>query len=242
MTTVVTGGSGNLARVLKGTRPEYKFLSRNDLDVTDRDAVLRVFDKERPAMCIHLAAITNVAACETDHEMAYSINTIGCRNVADACIEHRTYVVYTSTDYVFDGDKGMYKEDDPPNPINYYGLTKLLGEFEIRRVPKHLIIRGTMKQDTGWKHPKVPNDIYQSLLHYSQYSWILLQLIEKNITGLIHVGNKRYNLYEYAALRRADVEPIKRSDIKTVRLPGDCSLDVSKLSSILDLEMMPKPA
>ncbi|MBN2230610.1 MAG: NAD(P)-dependent oxidoreductase [Candidatus Thorarchaeota archaeon] len=241
MTTIVSGGSGNLAKVLKESHPEYLYLSRKEMDVTDRETVMSVFDREHPTMCIHLAANTDVAGCETNHDLAYSTNSIGCRNIADACIKYDTYVIYTSTDYVFDGEKGLYKEEDPPSPINYYGLTKLLGEFEIRHVPRHLIIRGTMKQDTGWRHPRVPDDIFQSLLHYSQYSWILFQLIKLNQTGIIHVGYDRYNLYEYAKSRRQDVEAIKRSDIKSVRLPGDCSLDITKLKSILNLELMPKP-
>ena len=242
MTTIVTGGSGNLAEVLKKTHPEFRYLSKKEMDVTDRNQVLSIFENEKPSMCLHLAACTDVAACETNHELAYTVNTIGCRNIADACIKHDTYVIYSSTDYVFDGDKGLYIEEDPPNPINYYGLTKLLGEFEIRRVPRHLIIRGTMKQDVGWKHPRVPNDIHQSILLYSQYSWILSELIKKGLTGLIHVGDKRYNLYDYAKLRRPDVEPIKRSDIKSVALPPDCSLNTTKLRSILNLEFMPKPS
>jgi dTDP-4-dehydrorhamnose reductase len=236
MTTIVTGGTGGLGSVLKRLHPEFECLSHQELDVTNPVSVNDTFDKFEPEVCIHLAAETDVAGCEQDHPNAYRINTLGCRHVADACIEHSTRAIYTSTDYVFDGTTGMYKEEDPPNPINYYGLTKLLGEFEIRRVPNHLILRGTMKQDVGWKHPRVPDDMFQSILLYTQYAKILSKLIDLRTDGVIHVGDKRYSLFQFAKSRRPDVEPMKRADITTVKLPGDCSLDVSKLKSIMNVK------
>jgi dTDP-4-dehydrorhamnose reductase len=236
LTTIVTGGAGNLARVLREMFPDFVYFSRSEMDVTKADNVARSFSKYKPTTCIHLAANTDVAGCEKDHQMAYAVNTLGCRHVADACLQNSTYLVYSSTDYVFDGEQGLYSEEDPPNPINYYGLSKLLGEFEVRRVPKHLIVRGTMKQDESWKHPKVPDDMYQSLLLYSQFAKILASLIQHQVTGLVNVGYERYNLFEFAKRRRPDIEPIKRADITSVRLPRDCSLDVTKLRSIIDLD------
>ncbi|MHA1247406.1 MAG: SDR family oxidoreductase [Candidatus Thorarchaeota archaeon] len=236
LSTIVTGGKGNLASYLRELKPDYVYLGRDVLDVTDVQSVKKVFEMHEPSVCIHLAANTDVAFCESNHEDAYQTNVVGTANIVDACIEHSTYLVFTSTDYVFDGLKGMYKEEDPPNPINYYGLTKLLAEYEVRRHQDHLIIRGTMKQTEGWKHPRVPNDMFQSLLFYDEYARIMLALVDRHATGIIHIGKERYNVYEVARKRNPRVLPIKRSDITSVALPQDCSLDVSKMKSIIDLE------
>lgn len=236
MNVIVTGGEGNLAKYIRELRPGFIYLGHSDLDVTDTDEVKSIFSEYNPDICIHLAANTDVAYCEREHKVAFQVNTLGTRNIAKACNEHETYLVYTSTDYVFDGEEGLYNESDPPNPVNYYGLTKLLGEYEAKCVSDYLIVRGTMKQTEGWKHPKVPDDMYESILFYDEFARILLRLVDLSESGIIHLGKKRYNLYQVAKSRRSDVSPIKVDDIKSVRLPKDCSLDVSKLKSIVNLE------
>ncbi|RLI83251.1 MAG: hypothetical protein DRP01_09205 [Archaeoglobales archaeon] len=83
---------------------------------------------KNPEVIIHCAAYTDVDGCEVNKEYAWRINVEGTRAIAKVCQVRRIFMIYISTDYVSDGEKGLYEEDDVPSPINYYGLTKLIGK------------------------------------------------------------------------------------------------------------------
>src|SRR4030067_2060031 len=111
-------------------------------DITDADAVRHLFQELKPDMVVHTASETNVDRCETERERAWRINVVGTRNIAEASLETNSKLVCISTDYVFDGERGLYSEEDPPNPIDFYGLTKLEGERQaIRRCKNVAILR-----------------------------------------------------------------------------------------------------
>jgi dTDP-4-dehydrorhamnose reductase len=131
MKVVLTGASGMLGHDLqiafKDT--EVAGFSSASLDVTKLDAVVERIRNAGPDIVIHAAAFTNVDRCESEPEKAYLVNGIGTRNVAMACEEAGCPVVYISSDYVFNGRKASpYNEWDDPNPVNTYGLSKLMGE------------------------------------------------------------------------------------------------------------------
>ncbi len=115
----------------------------DDFDIVDPDAVKGAITSVSPDVIIHLAAFTNVEACETECQSAFNTNAIGTLNVAKAAREAGSLLVYVSTDYVFDGKKtSPYIETDTPNPINFYGITKLYGEEYVKSLcVKHLILR-----------------------------------------------------------------------------------------------------
>lgn len=102
------------------------------LDITDAEAVRRLFARVRPDAVIHTAAFTAVDACETEREVCWRVNVDGTANVADACRQVGARLVHVSTEYVFDGEDGPYTEDDAPHPISRYGLTKLESEKAVR--------------------------------------------------------------------------------------------------------------
>ena len=137
---LVTGADGQVGRALRSHLPEARYMGHEQLDVRDRNAVdsaLRDTD-----VVVHLAAMTNVDGCETDPELARSINDVGTRNIAVSAAEHGVRIVYLSTDYVFDGTKtGEYIESDDPAPVNVYGSTKLAGERHVAAQPDNLIVR-----------------------------------------------------------------------------------------------------
>jgi dTDP-4-dehydrorhamnose reductase len=112
------------------------------MDVTDRKQVTKVVEELQPDTIVNTAAITNVDSCETDREAAWRVNVNGVENIVHAAKLTGAHVVQLSTDYVFDGKGGPYAEDDRPNPISYYGRTKLASENLLRTsgVP-HTIVR-----------------------------------------------------------------------------------------------------
>jgi dTDP-4-dehydrorhamnose reductase len=142
----VTGAGGGLGRAFleRGVGDhEVHTFTRGDLDVRDLDAVLAAIPGVRPDLVFHLAAMTSVDGCESDRRRAAETNVLGSFNVAAAAREAGAIMVATSTDYVFDGEKREpYDERDRPNPLSFYGLTKLAGERAVEAVaPDALIIR-----------------------------------------------------------------------------------------------------
>ncbi len=98
------------------------------LDKTDRSATLTLVNELKPDVVIDTAALHNVDYCETHHDEAWKVNVQGTKNVAEACEKVGAKMVFVSTDYVFDGKKGFYGEEDTPAPLHYYAETKLEGE------------------------------------------------------------------------------------------------------------------
>jgi dTDP-4-dehydrorhamnose reductase len=155
MRVLVTGADGQLGRdlldALAGRVPaggrrcsllapegplsglDYEVLATDigTMRVDDRDAVQHVFRAFRPDLVLHGGALTAVEACETDVELAYAVNAIGTRHVAEAATALGAHLLYVSTDYVFDGTSARpYREWDAPNPMSVYGASKLAGERE----------------------------------------------------------------------------------------------------------------
>lgn len=131
MKICLTGAGGMLGHAIKKvfSGAEVIGLTHDLLDITKMDETIREIRIIRPDFLIHAAALTNVDLCESEPEKAYLVNGVGTRNVVMACEEIKRPVLYVSTDYVFDGIKGSpYNEWDGPNPVNIYGLSKLMGE------------------------------------------------------------------------------------------------------------------
>ena len=136
---LVTGAGGMLGRdlvtALRGRGEEVAGLARDDLDVTDQDAVHSTLRDGRPAVVVNCAAWTAVDAAESAEDDALLVNGRGAENVAAACAAVGARLVHVSTDYVFGGDAGRpYAEDDPPAPGTAYGRTKLAGEQAVRKL------------------------------------------------------------------------------------------------------------
>jgi dTDP-4-dehydrorhamnose reductase len=144
---LVTGAAGMLGsdvvRAAEFVNHEVVALARSDLDVTDRQAVVRTMLQERPAAVVNCAAYTDVDGAEDDLDGAMDVNAEAAANVAVAAAEIGARVLYPSTDYVFDGYKdGPYVESDEPRPQSVYAQSKLAGEHETTEAnPRHYIVR-----------------------------------------------------------------------------------------------------
>jgi len=98
------------------------------MDKCNRTETFDIIRKVKPDVVIDTAALHNVDYCETHPEEAWKVNVEGTKNIVDACKEINAKIIFVSTDYVFDGKKGFYNEEDSPNPLNYYAKTKLEAE------------------------------------------------------------------------------------------------------------------
>jgi dTDP-4-dehydrorhamnose reductase len=158
MKVLVAGAGGMLGRdfVIAATNAGHDVvgLERARLDVTDAESVKRQVDRERPDMVVNCAAWTDVDGAETAEEQAFSVNGSGAGNVAAAARDVGAAVLYVSTDYVFDGEKGSpYVESDQPAPLSAYARTKLAGEEATAAANKrHFIVRSSGLYGVGGKN------------------------------------------------------------------------------------------
>jgi dTDP-4-dehydrorhamnose reductase len=226
------------------------------LDITSKRDVTELFNKTKPDAVIHSAAFTNVDRGETEKETAYKVNVEGSRNVALASEKIKAKLVYISTDYVFDGKKGLYKETDPTSPLNYYGLTKLKGEEEVNSICTNYVIARTSvlygkgrKNFATWildelrkeKKVKIVKDQIVSPTLNTDLAIQLLTLIEEDKKGIFHTaGGERINRYDFAQklaevfhLNQELIQPVTSEELNwTAKRPSDSSLDTTKISRI----------
>ncbi|HVL82453.1 MAG TPA: dTDP-4-dehydrorhamnose reductase [Actinomycetota bacterium] len=158
MKVLVTGAGGLLGRetvaAFGRAGHDATGVGRDEMDVSDREQVLRVVSEHAPALVVHPAALTEVDVCEREPDRAFAVNAEGSRHVAEAAREVGADLVLVSTDYVFDGSKGApYVEGDTPNPLQVYGRSKLAGEEAVRTVwDRHWVVRSAWIYGPGGKN------------------------------------------------------------------------------------------
>lgn len=147
MKVVVIGGNGQLGhdvtRAFSEEGHSVTSLTHQDVEVSSLESVRESLNELKPEMVVNTSAFHHVEKCEAEPALAFAINAIGPRNLAQITKEAGATLLHISTDYVFDGRKNSpYVEEDAPCPLNVYGNTKLSGEFFVRCTnPRHFIVR-----------------------------------------------------------------------------------------------------
>ena len=160
---VIFGANGMLGHALQLVYPNAYFFGHRDIEITDEDAVMKMVKQELPTVVINAAAYTDVDGCEDNYALAYAVNGDAPGYIASACSIVGAILVHYSTDYIFDGTKPEYYEDDSPNPINIYGESKLLGEISIRKnMEDYRIIR------TSWLYGSHGKNFVDTILSLSR--------------------------------------------------------------------------
>ncbi len=151
---VVAGAGGLLGRTLVELLGDRALgFTHASLDVANARAVDEAIASASPHVVVNCAAMTNVDACESEPDLAWAINAAGPGHLAAAAAVVGAEIVHVSTDYVFDGKKGMYTEGDETNPLQVYGRAKLAGEDLVRTSnPKHYIVRSAWIYGDGGKN------------------------------------------------------------------------------------------
>lgn len=201
----------------------------SELEISDAQNVQRVLEGFQPNVVLHMAAYTDVGKAELERERCWAINVGGTRNIAQASASVGARLVHISTDYVFDGERGMYKEADTPNPSNFYSLSKTVAEEAARAAPKSLIVRTSFK-DALWKYPLAFADQYTGADYTDVIATeleLLLVHLETIQDRVLHVVTERKSILELAQRRNPNVQPGSRLSSK-VHIPPDVSLDNSR--------------
>lgn len=235
---IILGSTGRLGKHLSKEFPGALKPTHEDLDITSYKSVLSYVKRNKPDTVFHGAAWVDVRGCEMDHEKAWKVNVEGAMNVVKAIMEvsRDCYFIYPSTACVFRGDRGGYTEDDTPNPINFYGLTKLIGEYIANRLPNSLILRTDFVDRAKWRYEGAFVDRYSTSVFADTLARGIRKLIEERKMGLIHLaGKRRISHYDLAKITTPDVKPIKLSSMD-IPLPRDQSLKSLRGGAILELE------
>jgi len=169
----------------------------------------------------HAAAFTDVKGAESDPSDAWDINVLGTLNVLKACKLLEKKLIYISTDYVFDGEKGNYNADDPINPLSKYAKTKASGELLVRTYDNSLIIR-TSFYGHNFPYDAAFTDQWTSKSYVDIIAPKVLDKIMENSFGIAHVGSDRKTVYDIACERKKNVKAISRSDVG-ISVPYDTS-------------------
>lgn len=115
-----------------------------EMDFTDSESTVAIVLQFLPDIIVHAGAISKPDDCELNQSMAWHINTGGTQYLLRAAAGPKSFFVYISTDFVFDGERGMYTEEDQPAPVNYYGQTKLEAELAVKNYPHEWAIIRTV--------------------------------------------------------------------------------------------------
>jgi len=271
---LLTGGSGLLGSkiaeiaVRKGydiysgyNKHESRFGVPVKLNVCDKAALNKAFKEVKPEVVIHAAALTNVDKCEEDKTLAWKVNVDGTKNICELSKKHKAFLIYVSTDYVFSGEKGLYKETDETSPINYYGVTKLEGEKTIKNIPdewciaRPSVIYGStpaagkvnfalwVLEKLKKEEPiRVITDQYVSPTLNTNLADMILEVAERRLTGTYHLaGATPINRYRFAQLLAEKfeldknlIEPARSEEMKwKAKRPKNTSLNVEKATRTL---------
>lgn len=266
MRLIILGAGGFLGTKLNRILSEkydvfpYYYEKEPKLDITDKAGLIEGFRKIRPDMVINAAGLTNVDLCETNKELAEKINVGGTKNIVEACNEVNATLLHFSTGFVFDGKKGNYSENDKPNPVNYYGLTKFKAEEIIKNRSKdYLILRvevlygyngdNSERSFIKWlydslkenKKVNVVTDLLTTPTLTDDIAFAVNKIINKKVRGIFHVaGSQKMSRYDMAikltkefSFNTSLINPVNSEELNLpAKRPLDTSLSTLKLNKL----------
>ena len=261
-TAWITGAGGLIGNYLVQTAPTFapqwriRALTRDQLDLLDFAAVRREFQKDRPQLVVHCAAVSSIAGTEADPKRARRVNIEVTKLLAEWAAGDQ--FVFFSTDLVFDGSKGNYAEADAHNPLHLYGETKAAAEQIVLKNPRHLVVRTSINGgisragNRGFneqlrlalqagKPMKLFTDEYRSPIPAIETARAVWDLANQNRAGLFHVAGaerlSRWQMGQLLVQRWPEIKtPIEAGSAKDFPGPHrapDASLDICKAQKVL---------
>ena len=275
MKKILITGSGLLANSLSNKFPnsECFFTYRKNqlsiknsifLDITNKNELEKNILTINPDIIIHTAAITDLDWSEKNESSTFSVNAYATEHIQELAERVNAKMVFISTDSVFDGKYGNYKEEDEVNPINIYSKSKVLAENSIKHYKKSLIIRGTFfglknsKKESFFSYLlnelknnkiiKIPKDKISNGMFVDDFSRIIAEMCKKDMNGIFHLGTKdsknnvefakhlakMYNFNE-ELIKECFFDDVFRERKLIAKRPLNTVLDVEKISKEIEL-------
>jgi dTDP-4-dehydrorhamnose reductase len=262
----ITGANGLIGNYLVRTTPKFAphwrvlGLTRDQLDLLDFAAVRREFQKDKPQLVIHCAAISTIAEAQSNPALARRVNVEVTKCLAELAAEAQ--FVFFSTDLVFDGRKGNYLETDTTHPIHIYSETKLAAEEIVLKNPRHLVARTSLNAGVSRAGNRGFNEQLRLVLQAGQGMTLFTdefrcpipavetaravwELARKNCAGIFHVAGaeklSRWQIGQLLVERRPElagkIRPGSARDFPGPPRALDTSLNISRVQKILSVPL-----
>jgi dTDP-4-dehydrorhamnose reductase len=222
--------------------PNEKYYS---LDICVQTAIEDLFDKYKPTHVIHTAAITNVDACELDPDLCYLVNVQATQFLVEASLKHKAHFQLLSTDFIFDGLKGNYNEEDIPNPLSHYASSKvnaeqvlLNSEYQNWSIVRTIIVYGignnlSRTNIVCWakdalskgQEMRIIDDQFRAPTWADDLAWACVRICKLNKTGIFHIsGPETMSIFEIvqrvARYFSLPTNTLVRTDSSTLNQPA----------------------
>ena len=230
---VFTGGTGRFAKVFRKIPIKEKvfFPKKKELNIENLNSIKKYLKKVKPEYLIHTAALSRPMDIH-EKNITKSINTniIGTANIVKACQKENIKLIYFSTNYVYPGKKGNYKETDPILPINKYAISKFGGECSVQMYENSLILRISMTEKP-FIHKKAFSDVEMNFMFHESLAKNLLKLIDKK--GIINVGGKKQLVINFAKKYNKKIKRILAKEIYGKSFPLKPSMNVNLYKKLI---------
>ncbi len=277
---LITGSNGLLGKALCGAlKDKFKVFGLGSsgksraryikCDIVRRNKLVTEFLRLKPDIIVHTAAMSDVDYCEMNPRKAGAVNSLGTKNIAYAAKKSGAFLIYISTDYVFNGRKKRpYREIDRVFPINIYGKTKLEGEEFVKRIlDRYLIIRTSWIFGPGRdnfvtkiiqaankvKNMKIVADKFGSPTYSCDLASAIRDIISLNsglsaMSSVVHISNSGYcsrfafakKIFKYTGASDVKIVPIKASEFSwSAERPAYSVLDNSKFKNMIGYKLRP---
>ncbi len=230
---VVTGGEGRFASILKKEKVRYNiaYPNKRELDILSIESINKFLKKNHPKYLIHLAGLSRPMDIHNkDISKSIDLNIIGTSNIVKVCSDLKIKLIFFSTNFVYSGQKGNYKESDSVLPFNNYGWSKLGAECAVQMYNNSLILRVCMTE-YPFIHKKAFYDVKNNFLFHKDVSRIIFKILDKK--GVINIGGKTLRIYEFAKKNNPSVKKLYAKKILGKKYPLNQDMNISKLKKIL---------
>ena len=195
---IVTGGDSRFANELKKIKSKYKFIFRNkkQFNILSIKSIQNNLKNFKPDCVLHLAGLSRPMSLHSKNiNRSIDLNIIGTANIVKACNEKKIKIIFFSSNYVYPGKKGNYKEQDPVLPWNNYGWSKLGSEASVQMYKNSLIIRACMTEKP-FTHKSAFTNVKTNFIFHDEFAKLLIKVIP--FKGIINIGGKTQSIYNFA--------------------------------------------
>jgi dTDP-4-dehydrorhamnose reductase len=230
---VITGGTGRFGTLLKQKKTKNKlfFPDKKKLNIENFKSIKTYLSKVKPNILIHLAGLSRpMNIHDKDIKKSIDLNIIGTANITKACEEKNIKLIYFSTNYVYPGKKGNYKENDSLLPMNSYAWSKLGGEASVHLYKNSLILRVCMTEKP-FVHKVAFSNVKTSFMYHENVAKILFKLIDKK--GIINIGGSPISVYNFAKKSNKSIVKKKLNKNNKIDMPINSSMNINKMKKIL---------
>jgi dTDP-4-dehydrorhamnose reductase len=225
---VLTGGSGRFGSILQKKYKSNKLLypSKEQLNILSTESVEKYLKKNKPKILIHLAGLSRPMRIHNNNiSKSIDLNIIGTANIVKVCSKLKIKLIYFSTNYVYQGEKGNYKETDPVLPVNNYAWSKLGGESSVQMYKNSLILRVCMTEEP-FIHKKAFSNVKTNFIFHKEVANILFKVL--NLKGVMNIGGKIQSPFNFGKKYNKNIIKALAKKI----FPQNSSMNIQKLKKL----------